>query len=316
MSWTADLLPEDVMYFLAHLDVQKGFSSATLRAYGRDLAQWEAFLQEGSKSCAHPRAIARTDVQGFLVQLHRQGLSKSSIARKLSSLRGFFRFLIKNKKIEHDPCAGLKNPRKNHPQPRVLNVDQALSLVESSMDPSPRSLRDLALAEVLYGSGLRVSEATGLDLEDVDLGQGLVLVRGKGGKERLAFLTRPGCERLKNYMPQRSAFGPSLKEKALFLGLRGRRLNRREAFRIIRRLALVGAQVQGVSPHTLRHSFATHLLQGGADLRTVQELLGHSRVSTTQRYTHLNLDEVMRVYDQAHPRAKEKQLNSRNKRDD
>ncbi len=305
MSWTEEKLPEPLMVFLAYLDVERGFAGATLQAYGKDLAQWENFLASRGKSCATPETIAKQDVYAYLVRLHKQGLSKSSVARKLSSLRAFFKFLLKNKRIENNPCSGIQNPKQDRPQPKVLNVDQALDMMEARLEPTPKALRDLALAEVLYGSGLRVSEALSLNLEDVDVGQSVIRIRGKGGKERNAFLTEPGRERLKRYMLHRSAFGPDLRENALFLGLRGKRLHRREAARIIQRLGVLSAHLQGVSPHTLRHSFATHMLQGGADLRSVQELLGHSRISTTQRYTHLNLEQVTRIYDSAHPRARE-----------
>jgi len=212
MSRPMETLPENLEYFLAYLDVEKGFSGATLRAYGVDLAQWEAFLHSRGKSCAHAQDIVKQDVQAFLVQLHRQGIAKSSMARKLSSLRSFFRFLQKNKKNQHNPCTGIRNPKQEQPQPGVLNVDQALSLVEARLEPSPRTMRDLALAELLYGSGLRISEALGLDLDDADLGQGLVRVEGKGRKERMAYLTVPGKERLKQYIQQRSAFGPDVRQ--------------------------------------------------------------------------------------------------------
>ncbi|WP_028573769.1 tyrosine recombinase XerC [Desulfonatronovibrio hydrogenovorans] len=303
MSWTAEKLPEEIQHFLAYLDIEKGYSRATLAAYGRDLNQFEVFLQKREKSCARPGDIGRPDIHAFLVELHKDSLSKSSMSRKLSSLRSFFGFLRKNRRITADPCQGVKNPRLERAQPRFLNVDQALNLMEASLEPSPRSLRDQALAELLYGSGLRVSEAVSLNLDDVDTGQLVARVMGKGGKERLVPLTRAASQRIKEYILQRKAFKPDPREQALFLGLRGKRLNRREAARIIHKLAGIAALPQGVNPHALRHSFASHLLQGGADLRSVQELLGHSRISTTQRYTHLNLEEVTRVYDRAHPRA-------------
>lgn len=306
MSWTAENLPELIQVFLAYLDIEKGYSRATMAAYGVDLEQFESFLQDRKKSCDNPGDIVRADIHSFLAYLHNSGISKSSMARKLSSLRSFFRYLMKNKTISQDPCQGVKNPKQDRPQPDFLNVDQALALMEASVEPSPKGLRDMALAELLYGSGLRVSEAVNLDMDDVDLGQMMVRVMGKGQKERMAPLTNPGCERIRKYLLQRRAFDPDPRDNALFLGIRGKRLNRREAARIIDRLARKTALPQSISPHGLRHSFATHLLQGGADLRSVQELLGHSRISTTQRYTHLNLDEVTRVYDKAHPRSGDK----------
>jgi len=305
MSWTDENLPETIQIFLAYLDVEKGYSKATLSSYALDLAQWEYFLKTRNKSNEQPEQINRADIHAFLAELHRQRLAKSSIARKLSSLRSFFRFLLKKKYIQQNPCQGLKNPKQDKPQPKTLNIDQALSLMQAVIEPTPKGLRDLALAELLYGSGLRISETLGLNLEDIDLSQKIVRVRGKGGKERLAPITDAGRDRVKAYLEQRSAFSPHPQEQALFLGLRGRRLQRREANRILARLSKLAGLPQEISPHTLRHSFATHLLQSGADLRSVQELLGHSRISTTQRYTHLNMETVMRIYDQAHPRARE-----------
>lgn len=302
MSWTAENQPENIQVFLAWMDIEKGSSGATLDAYGRDLSQFETFLNTVNKSCARPGEIDRQDIHGFLVHLHEMEQSKSSMARKLSSLRSFFRYLMKNREISIDPCQGVKNPRQDQPQPEFLNVDQAAGLMKVD-ELSPRGLRDMALAELLYGSGLRVSEAVGLDLDDVDQGQKMVRVMGKGSKERLAPLTAPALECLRKYMAQRHAFNPDFREKALFLGIRGKRLNRREAVRIVDRLSKLASLPESISPHGLRHSFATHLLQAGADLRSVQELLGHSRISTTQRYTHLNLEEVTRVYDKAHPRG-------------
>ncbi len=302
MSWSAENVPEHLQIFLGYLDIEKGYSQATIAAYGADLLQFENFLNTRKKSSDHPREIARGDIHSFLVELHKLGFSKSSMSRKLSSLRSFFRFFLKNKMISQNPCQGVRNPRQDKPQPKFLNVDQALSLMDVSLEPSPKGLRDTALAELLYGSGLRISEAIKLNLDDVDQGQMVIRVMGKGQKERMAPLTEPGCEGIKRYVSQRHAFNPDPREYALFLGIRGKRLNRREAVRIIDRLARIATLPESISPHGLRHSFATHLLQSGADLRSVQELLGHSRISTTQRYTHLNLDEVTAVYDKAHPR--------------
>ena len=218
-------------------------------------------------------------------------------------MRAFYRFLRQRKLVADDPCASLSNPKLPKLHPKVLNVDQAVHLVESDVAPDPEGLRDLALLEVLYGSGLRVSEALGLDFGDVDLDQRLLRVLGKGRKERVVPLTGPAVERLRRYIEQRGAFGPAPREQAIFLGKRGGRLTRKQADRIVKAMAALSGVPSSISPHTLRHSFATHMLQAGADLRSVQELLGHSRISTTQRYTHLDLAQIMRVYDAAHPLA-------------
>ncbi len=202
--------------------------------------------------------------------------------------------------------AGLRNPKQDKRHPKALNVDQALALLEAKLSPDPEGLRDLALAEMLYGAGLRVSEAFSLDIDDFDPASGFVRVMGKGGKERLAPLGRTALSRLARYVGQRGALLGDAKERALFLGLRGGRLDRRQAARIVQNLAGLAGLPQRISPHTLRHSFATHMLEAGADLRSVQELLGHERLSTTQRYTHLNLQHLMQTYDKAHPKARDK----------
>ncbi len=305
MSWINDSVPEPVALFLLYLDAQRGYSPATSRSYEVDLQGLHEFLARRDKSLEAPEAVNRADITAFLADLHRRGLAKSSVCRKLSALRSFFRFLRKRALVEVDPCATIANPKQPKVHPKVLNVDQAFHLVEAEIPFDPEGLRDLALAEVLYGSGLRVSEALGLDIADMDLERGVVRVLGKGRKERLAPLTEPAVARLRSYLARRGAFGPHPGEQAVFLGARGGRLGRRQADRIVKELAVAGGVPVAISPHTLRHSFATHMLQAGADLRSVQELLGHARISTTQRYTHLDLAQVMRVYDACHPRSKE-----------
>lgn len=303
MSWTSGPAPDPVALFLLYLDAQRGYSPATVAAYGTDLEGVHVFLQRRDKGLHDPAAVTKNDVTAFLADLHRRSLAKSSVCRKLSALRAFYRFLRQRKLVADDPCASLSNPKLPKLHPKVLNVDQAVHLVETDVAPDPEGLRDLALLEVLYGSGLRVSEALGLDFGDVDLDQRLLRVLGKGRKERVVPLTGPAVERLRRYLEQRGAFGPAPREQAVFLGKRGGRLTRKQADRIVKAMAVLSGVPSSISPHTLRHSFATHMLQAGADLRSVQELLGHSRISTTQRYTHLDLAQIMRVYDAAHPLA-------------
>lgn len=303
MSWTNDSAPDPVALFLLYLDAQRGYSPATVAAYETDLKGAHLFLGRRNKGFDAPAEVTKADVTAYLADLHRRGLAKSSVCRKLSALRAFYRFLRQRKMVAEDPCASLSNPKLPKVHPRVLNVDQAIHLVETDVTPDPEGLRDLALLEVLYGSGLRVSEALGLDFAHVDLDQKLVRVMGKGRKERVVPLTGPAAQRLRRYLEQRGAFGPAAREQAIFLGRKGGRLSRRQADRIVKDMALRSGAPGSVSPHTLRHSFATHMLQAGADLRSVQELIGHSRISTTQRYTHLDLAQVIRVYDAAHPLA-------------
>ncbi|MGE4506409.1 MAG: tyrosine recombinase XerC [Desulfovibrionaceae bacterium] len=304
-------LPAPCAGYVEWLAVEKGYSKATVRAYATDLAQFEAFLQARSLTLGRFAEVRPEHVRAFLAELHRRGVSKSSVARKLSSLRGFFKRQRQRGELEKSPVAAVRNPKQDKRQPRVLNVDQALAVMEAKVDPDPEGLRDLALAELLYGSGLRVSEALGLDVDDIDLSRDTVRVLGKGAKERVSPLSSKSRERLARWLEQRHALSADPRQKALFLGARGGRLNRRQAARIVERLAQLAGLPQHLHPHMLRGSFATHLLEGGADLRDVQELLGHSRIATTQRYTHLDMAHLMKVYDRAHPKAGAKKPTSK-----
>jgi integrase/recombinase XerC len=296
-------LPDLALAFLGHLDVEKGYSPATVAAYGRDLEQFQGFLEANGASLETPAEVTKAHVRRFLKDLHLQRVAKSSVSRKLSTLRTFFKYLAKSGLVPANPVAGVKNPKQDSRHPKALNVDQALALMEAGAGDGPRALRDLALAELLYGSGLRISEALGLDIEDLELPSSVVRVMGKGSKERMAPLSDASRERLRRYLGVRMEFNASPNEHALFLGDRGARLQRRQANRILERLAALAGLPEHVHPHMLRHSFATHLLESGADLRSVQELLGHARLTTTQRYTHLNLDQLTQVYDKAHPKS-------------
>jgi integrase/recombinase XerC len=299
--------PQTVQAFLDYLSAQKGFSPSSVAAYSVDLGQLQEYLvQRIGVGLEEPGRIDRKHLHGFVRDLHRRNMSRRSIARKLSGARSFFRYCQRTGLMDRDPSAGLSNPRQKHQHPRFLNPEQAKSLLDGESDPSPKSRRDLALAELLYGSGLRISEALDLDLEDIEPGRRIIRVRGKGKKQRLVPLTDRSLDCLKAYLEIRQAFSPDPGETALFLGQKGRRLQRRQANRIISRLSRSAGVQEGISPHTLRHSFATHLLEGGADLRSLQELLGHSRLSSTQRYTHLSLARLTRLYDEAHPRSGKK----------
>ncbi len=307
MSWTSATAPEPVAVFLLYLEAQRGYSPATVASYGTDLEGLHRFLAGRGKGLDAPTLVHKADLTAFLADLHRRGLAKSSVCRKLSAIRAWYRFLRQQGRAAIDPSAGLPNPKLPKIHPKVLNVDQALHLVDAEVPPDPAGLRDMALLEVLYGSGLRISEALGLDFVHLDLEQGLVRVMGKGRKERIVPLTPAAVERLRRYLEQRGAFNPPPREQAVFLGKRGGRLSRRQAGEMVKHMAALTGVPTNISAHTLRHSFASHLLQAGADLRSVQELLGHARISTTQRYTHLDLAQVMRVYDACHPLAGNKE---------
>jgi len=303
-SGAADFgLPDNGLAFLGYLEVEKGYSPATVEAYSRDLRQFEDYLSQREASLDTPQDLTRDHVRGFMADLHRRSTGKSSVARKLSTLRSFFKYMAKVGLVTVNPAAGVRNPKQESHHPKALNVDQALALMEAQAGDGPEALRDMALAELLYGSGLRVSEALDLDVDDFDSGSRVVRVFGKGAKERVSPLSDAGLERLRRYLRVRGEFTQSLEQKALFLGVRGGRLPRRQANRILEKLAKLAGLPENVHPHMLRHSFATHLLESGADLRSVQELLGHARLTTTQRYTHLTMEKIMQAYDGAHPKA-------------
>lgn len=296
-------LPEICRGFLAYLSVEKGYSPSTISSYETDLSGFQAYLSANSASLEDFEAVTKAQVRGFLADLHRRRIKKSSTARKLSALRSFFKYLAAQDLIKVNPVSGVRNPKQEQWHPKALNVDQAVGIMEAKLPPDPEGLRDLALAELLYGSGLRISEALSLSVDDMDVSKGVVRVMGKGSKERVVPLSSMCMKRMSRYLSQRHAFKPEPDELALFLGVRGGRLNRRQANRIVAKLASLAGLPANVHPHMLRGSFASHMLQGGADLRDVQELLGHKRISTTQRYTKLDLQQIMKVYDKAHPLA-------------
>ncbi len=298
--------PNLVESFLSYLETQKGFSSSTIKAYANDLSQLETFLDKKSLSLQYPQQLGKSVIQKYCAEMHRQNYSKTTLARKLATVRSFFKYCQQKKIISMSPVRGISNPKQKKSHPQVLNIDQILTLLEAQIGLDPLGRRDLALAEVLYGAGLRISEALNLNLSDLDLGQSLLRVRGKGGKERILPFNQVGKKRLISYLDHRLAFNPNPNEQALFLGKQGKRLHRRQAARIIKKLSQLAGLPGHISPHVLRHSFATHMLGEGADLRSVQELLGHSRLSTTQVYTHLNLNKILTIYDSAHPKSKPK----------
>ena len=292
--------------YLDHLTVERGLAANTLAAYQRDLRRYSTYLDE--RDLADLGAVREADVAAFLVDLrHRQRLSKSSAARTMAAVRGLHRFAQRERLTETDPAREVTPPALPRRLPKAIPVTEVEAILQaaSTGDP-PRSLRDRALLEFLYGAGARISEAVGLDVDDLDLTSGLVRLYGKGSKERIAPIGSYAREAVSTYLvrarselARRGRGGP-----ALFLNLRGGRLTRQGAWGILKLAAdRAGLPPERVSPHTLRHSFATHLLDGGADVRVVQELLGHASVSTTQIYTLVTVDHLREVYAAAHPRA-------------
>lgn len=283
---------EHLEKFLKYLEVQRGASPHTIRAYRKDIG---LFLD------AHGGSADLGDVRGFVASEMGKGHKKSTASRRLASLRSFFRFLHREGLLKANPARLVSSPKLPKRLPRFLTVDEAFSLVEKPEGIGFLAARDRALLELLYSSGLRVGEAAGLDLDDLNLREGLVKVRGKGRKERIVPVGRKALEALRSYMVERMLRRGT--DEALFLNRNGTRLTARSMRRTVLKYSRMLAMAGRVSPHTLRHTFATHLLQSGADLRVIQELLGHSSLSTTQKYTHLDITHLMDVYDRAHPLA-------------
>jgi integrase/recombinase XerC len=320
-----------VRAFLAFLRLNRNASPHTVRAYESDLDQFLAFL---AGHCQRPRAdlqpadITRVAIRGFLAERFKQGESRATAARNLAALRTFLRYLRREGHVEHDPGLLVATPRREQKIPVHLEVGEMTRLLEMPDVSRPLGRRDRAILELLYASGLRLSELVGLDLEDVNLGGRMVRVMGKGRKERLVPFNVSAQEALRAWLPDReplrqdaerrvSARALPAKGKAgargprrgappaepLFLNFRGTRLSSRHVHRLVRHYVAACSARFGISPHAIRHSFATHLLEAGADLRAIQELLGHVRLSTTQRYTHVNAAQLIDVYRRAHPRA-------------
>jgi integrase/recombinase XerC len=284
--------------FLRHLSVERNASAHTLRGYRTDLTDFQRFLIE--RGVAGVAAADARAVRAWLAALYARGLSPVSISRKLAAVRSCGRFLVRRGVLERNPAREVRGPRLPRKLVSFLPIDEARELVEGRGIGGATRARDRAILELLYASGLRVSELSGLDVEALDRTERTVRVLGKGRKERIVPYGGQAARALEAWLAGRGERpGP------LFTSTRGRRLGVRALHTIVRRAARAAGIVRPVSPHTLRHTFATHLLDRGADLRMIQELLGHSRLSTTQRYTHVAAEQLMRVYDQAHPRAHE-----------
>lgn len=307
---TRPMLNEQIDRFLQSLDSEKGYSAHTIRAYGHDLAEFAGYAAGGDGLSGEekkpPLAVDDIDsltVRGYLGLLHRRN-EKSTIARKLSALRSFFRYLVKYRLADEDPTATILTPKQIRRMPAYLHVDDMFRLLDQAMDDTVLGLRNRAMFETLYGSGIRVSELTGLNVFDVDFSSGCLRVSGKGGRERIVPVGEKALDRIRVYRDRllaRTGIGMA-EDGPLFLNKNKGRLTSRSVARTLETLIRKCSLAVPVSPHGFRHSFATHMLDAGADLRTVQELLGHKSLSTTQRYTHVSIDRLMAAYDKAHPR--------------
>jgi integrase/recombinase XerC len=289
-----------VAAFLRHLERERNLSPHTLRAYGQDLEQFCRHVRDELGRPPLPGDIDHLMIRSFLARLHRCGLRKASAARKLASLRTFFRYLCREGVLERNPARALLSPRLERRVPAHLEEGEVEVLLDLP-GASDAARRGRAILELLYATGIRCAELTGLDLTELDLDARMVRVLGKGRKERVVPFGRHAEAALRRYLPARARTRP--RSDALFLNRRGGRLSDRSVRAILARRIRELARTRRVTPHALRHSFATHLLARGADLRAIQELLGHARLSTTQRYTHVDLGNILSTYNRAHPRA-------------
>jgi integrase/recombinase XerC len=305
---------DSIRQFIHYLSAEKNASPHTCRGYLTDLEEFENVLRS-SGLCLSPAGymqmekVDRMAIRRYLGFLHRKN-KKSSIARKISTLRSFFKFLVREQVLTSNPARTVRAPKVEKHLPTTLTVDEAFRLMEAPRHPSKnsssdvpqnsRKTRDRAILELLYSSGLRVGELVGLNLNQLDLDLGIVKVMGKGRKERIVPVGMKAAEALKAYMEER---GVLTGEEPLFINPKGGRLTARTVGRLVKSYSKRSGIFRNVSPHSLRHTFATHLLDAGADIREIQEMLGHASLSTTQRYTHLSMGKLMEVYDKAHPRS-------------
>ncbi len=316
---------EQIEAYLSYLQAERAASPHTLKSYASDLQQFRQFLRGKKLSRSEPvvsglecgdpwqqtldpAKIDSLAIRAFIADLHGRGIARSSIARKLATLRSFFRYLCREGVVQANPAKLVSTPKLPTRLPAHLSVDEIDRLLASPGRQDVHSARDRAILELFYASGIRLSELVGLDLHNLDLREGFVKVKGKGNKERIVPVGSKAKMALKGYLDRRKELIPTsgqgpLGPPAVFLNPRGGRLSARSVGRMLLKYLQRSGLGPKITPHGLRHSFATHLLEAGADLRAIQELLGHSSLSTTQRYTHLNLDHLMEVYDKAHPRA-------------
>ncbi len=306
-------MKELIQRFLEHLRVERNCSGHTVRSYASDLEQFRAFLwsagfhRDEEKGDVRPEEIDLLAIRSYLSHLYR-GHKKSSLARKLAALRSFFRYLVDEGVLKKSPAEVVATPKQEKNLPAFLPVDEAFVLVGAPNPSTPWGARDRAMLETLYSCGIRVSELVGLSDGDVDFHLGIARVTGKGSKERVVPIGSKAVEALQAYLPQRDEVLAQRKRTGtpvpLFINPRGTRLSTRSVARVLQKHVAQSGLLRKISPHALRHTFATHLLDAGADLRAIQEMLGHVSLSTTQRYTHVSVDKLMEVYDKAHPRAK------------
>ena len=302
-------MKEDIESFLTYLTVEKGFSKNTIFAYRNDLYQLADFAEQEATKHGSTASWANFDRQGmisYLINLKERNYAAPTVARKVAATRSFFDFMIAEGRIKDKPSQNIDSPKIGRSLPKPISISQVRRLLEQPARLSaPEAKRDYAMLSLLYASGMRVSELVALNVKDVDTEEGYARCFGKGHKERIIPIHRQATVSVVEYLKEpRPCLTHDDTEEALFLNRRGERLTRQGLWQILKGYAKAAELEKEVTPHTLRHSFATHMLSGGADLRSVQELLGHANISTTQIYTHLTTEHVRRVYEKSHPRAK------------
>jgi integrase/recombinase XerC len=303
------LLEQTICEFGRHLQVERNLSSHTRKGYMTDLDQFRTFLEMPGAPGGAEGAIP-TDpmvIRAFLASMHREKFRKVTLSRKVAALRSFYRYLLREGMVAVNPAELIQLPRLEKYIPVVLSADEMLALLQVQFPEDAAGRRDRTMIELFYSAGIRLSELTGLNLEDVHFKEGLIKVRGKGRKERIVPFGRPALQAMGAYLQKRRELfkeGTGGKgEEALFLSTRGKRMNPRGVARVVERVVRQSGIGRKISPHALRHTFATHLLDAGADLRSIQEMLGHKSLSTTQKYTSVSVSRLMEIYDRAHPRA-------------
>lgn len=291
-----------VSEFINYLAVERGLAQNTLESYGRDLRQFQSYLQTSQMDIL--KDSNRSTILTYLNSLHNKGRAVSTISRNLAAIKSFYQYLVREKYLEKDPAANLESPKLEKKLPKILTVQEVEELLKQPDTILPAGLRDKAMLELLYATGIRVSELISLNISDINLDMGYIKCFGKGSKERIVPLGSIAARCVQDYVGRgRNKLVRTYEESALFVNHHGNRLTRQGFWKIIKKYAHEARIVKEITPHTLRHSFATHLLENGADLRSVQEMLGHADISTTQIYTHVTKNRLKEVYDKAHPRA-------------
>ncbi|RJQ05457.1 MAG: site-specific tyrosine recombinase XerD [Bacillota bacterium] len=289
--------------FITYLSAERGLSANTLESYGRDLRQYSAYLKNKVRLVSLLDA-SRANIISYLLLMEKQGKSPATIARRLAALKSFYQFLVRQSLVERDPTANLESPKLDRKLPKVLTVREVETLLRQPKPGTPGGLRDKAMLELLYATGIRVSELISLSVGDVNLDSRYVRCAGKGGKERTVPLGTIACQAVSEYLTRgRPQIVKDPGERSLFVNHHGRRMTRQGFWKILKKYAGEAGIRKEITPHTLRHSFATHLLENGADVRAVQEMLGHADISTTQVYTHVSRGRLRDVYKTSHPRA-------------